>query len=125
MRINLAFKVQNGQIIPVKSKTDVKSKPNVDFEKILLEKVKRQPSVKISAHAIDRMDKRQIELDEKDMEKINDAFEALEKKGGRESLLLYKDAAFIASVQNRTIITAMKSSEMESVTNIDSAISIK
>ncbi len=120
----MTFKIQNGQIIPVKSGY-ASNKANGDFEKVLLEKVKPKPSVKISAHAMDRMDKRQIELDDTDMEKINDAIETLGKKGARESLLLYKDAAFIASVQNRTIITAMNSGEMESVTNIDSAISIK
>jgi len=71
------------------------------------------------------MEVRQISLNDVDMAKINEAFDTLDKKGAKESLLLYKDSAFIASVRNRTIITAMKSGELETVTNIDSAVNIK
>ncbi len=71
------------------------------------------------------MEERQISLSGEDMEKINKAMDALEEKGAKESLLLYKDSAFIASISNRTIITAMKSGEVGTVTNIDSAVSIK
>ncbi len=51
--------------------------------------------------------------------------DSLEKKGAKESLMIYKDYAFIASVRNRTIITSMDHKEVDVVTNIDSAMMIK
>jgi flagellar operon protein len=122
----VAFRIQNGQVIPSQGQPQKTGRPGNDFEKTFLEtlKQKKEP-VKLSAHALDRMDARQIVLDEADMVKINEAVDTLEKKGARESLLLYKDAAFIASIRNRTIITAMKDGELDTVTNIDSALKIR
>ena len=122
----MAFRIQNGQVIPSQSAQQKPKNQAADFEKTFLEAFnqKKEP-VKISAHAMDRMEVRQISLNDEDMAKINEAFDTLDKKGAKESLLLYKDSAFIASVRNRTIITAMKSGELETVTNIDSAVNIK
>ncbi|MFH5834851.1 TIGR02530 family flagellar biosynthesis protein [Proteiniclasticum sp. C24MP] len=123
----MSFKIQNGQIIPSQGNHGkVERKPGGDFERLYLESLKKtKETVKLSAHAQERMEKRQITLSEEDMVKINDAVDTLEKKGARESLLLYKDAAFIASIRNKTIITAMRNEEMETITNIDSAVSIR
>ena len=59
------------------------------------------------------------------MSKLTDAIERLEEKGARESLMIYKDMAFIASIKNRTIITAMGSKDLDIITNIDSAVIVK
>ena len=59
------------------------------------------------------------------MNVLKDAISDLEKRGARESLMLYKDMAFIASIRNRTIITTMNNNEMNIVTNIDSTIIVK
>lgn len=122
----MAFKIQNGQIIPSQVPHGQIKRPGADFEKLYLETLKKsKETVKLSAHAMDRMDRRNITLTEEDMVKINDAVDTLEKKGAKESLLLYKDAAFIASIRNRTIITAMKNEEIDTITNIDSAVNIR
>jgi len=122
----MAFKIQNGQIIPSQDSYGKVKRPGADFEKLYLETLqKKKETVKLSAHAMDRMDKRDITLTEEDMVKINDAVDTLEKKGAKERLLLYKDAAFIASIRNRTIITVMREQELETITNIDSAVKIK
>lgn len=123
----MSFRIQNGQIVP-SGKTGSKNSnaPSADFEAVLSEKIASVPKkLKISSHAMDRMNKRGISLEDKDMEKIGDAISKLDKKGARESLVLYNESAFIASVRNRTIITAMKGSEIDVVTNIDSAIMVK
>ena len=54
------------------------------------------------------------------MTTLNTAVNELEEKGSEQSLLLYKDLALIASVRNRTIITALNPDELDTVTNIDS-----
>ena len=122
----MSFKIQNGQVIPSQGSYGQVKRPGADFEKLYLETLQKQKQpVKLSAHAMDRMDKRDITLTDEDMVKINDAVDTLEKKGARESLLLYKDAAFVASIRNRTIITAMREQEIETITNIDSAVKIR
>lgn len=80
------------------------------------------PGIKVSHHAQKRMEQRGIHLDEADMSQLEEVFSKLDQKGARNSLIMYDDLSLIASVQNRTIITASKTSEMSEVTNIDSAI---
>ena len=72
-----------------------------------------------------RLEQRGIELDEDDMTKIEEAFETLDNKGAKNSLIIYNDLSIIASITNRTIITASLSDEMQEVTNIDSAILVQ
>ena len=123
----MSFRIDRGQIIPIPSSkaNNVKETSDIDFQKILQEKVKKNDSVKISAHAKLRMMERDINLQEADLKLINKAMNNLEGKGAKESLMLYKDMAFIASVQNRTIITALQYKEIDVVTNIDSAIVVE
>lgn len=85
-------------------------------------------SVKLSAHAQERLRTRGIELSGVDLERIGQAMDRIARKGGRESLLLGEKAAFVVSVPNRTVITAIPHDELRSdasrvqvFTNIDSA----
>lgn len=123
----MSFRIERGQIIPSPKQQTNKSrgKTNNGFQRILEESINRNEKVKISAHAQQRMMERDIHLEEKDMNLIKEAMNNLERKGARESLMLYKDMAFIASVNNRTIITAMEYEDIDVVTNIDSAIVVK
>ena len=49
--------------------------------------------------------------------------DSVAKKGGKESLIMQGDTAFVVSVANRTVITAMDRKNMAGsvITNIDSA----
>lgn len=102
-----------------------KQADGTEFKKVLDETIKPNKTIKFSGHAQQRMVERGIRLQEKDMNLIASGMDKLEEKGGKESLMLYKDMAFIASIENRTIITAMGNQEIDTVTNIDSAIIIK
>ncbi|GAX90529.1 TIGR02530 family flagellar biosynthesis protein [Effusibacillus lacus] len=84
----------------------------------------RQQEVVLSNHAKQRLEKRDIRLNETDLQKIGQAINQVAAKGGKESLIMYKDTAFVINVPNRTIITAVdKLSLKENVfTNIDSAM---
>lgn len=125
----MSFRIDRGQIIPtnneLKKSGGKDSKNNVDFQRLLQDTIIKQKDIKLSAHAEQRMQERNIVLEEKDMDALKGAIDQLEEKGARESLMLYKDYAFIASVRNRTIITSMDSTEVDVVTNIDSAIIVK
>lgn len=125
----MSFRIDKGQFIPVqpeKSKgTSTIAPTNPKFQHLLQESMLRGKEIKISAHAKQRMEERNIHLEEKDLKTLQGAMENLEQKGAQESLILYKEYAFIASVRNRTIITSMSNQELDIITNIDSAISVK
>jgi len=95
------------------------------FAKVLEEKlVKATHPVKFSAHAVERLASRNIILNEQDMSKINSAVNSIQEKGGKDSLLVMGDLAFVVSVENRTVVTAMeKQNGSDKIfTNIDSAL---
>jgi flagellar operon protein len=89
-----------------------------------LDKQLRQSDIVVSNHARQRLEKRDIHLSETDLQRIGQAINQVAAKGGRESLILFKDTAFVVNVKNRTIITAVDQQSMrENVfTNIDSAM---
>ena len=97
-----------------------------DFARVWQETLQKQ-ELKFSAHALQRMQARRIELGEGDLAKINAAMASADSKGARSSLLLYNDVAMVASVRNKTIITAMNGEELREhvFTNIDSAVIIR
>lgn len=122
----MSFRIERGHLIPtaVTNSSNIK-KADGDFKKVLDGTLKSSQPVKISGHAQQRMVERGIRLQEQDMNLISQGMDKLVEKGSKESLMLYKDMALIASVNNRTIITAMGNQEIDIVTNIDSAIIIK
>jgi flagellar operon protein len=91
------------------------------FGEILREELKE---LKWSRHAQERLESRNIVLDDADMASLRRAVDRADEKGARDSLVLLKNLAFIVSVQNRTVVTAVDADRMrDSVfTNIDSAV---
>ena len=81
-------------------------------------------NLRFSAHAQSRLNSRDIALSEEDIGRIESAVTKAEAKGSNESLVLLRDMAFIVSVGNKTVITAMQNdgSEQHIFTNIDSAV---
>ena len=80
--------------------------------------------VKFSAHALERLRTRGVNLSPADLAGIDDAVRRAAAKGARESLLLSGKAAFVVSVKNRTVITVVDAASMKEnvFTNIDSAV---
>jgi flagellar operon protein len=91
------------------------------FEEILS---KEADGLKISKHAQERLESRNIQLNETDFEQLQRAVSKAALKGSKDSLVMLRDMAFIVSVQNKTIVTALDTDRMKDgvVTNIDSAI---
>lgn len=80
--------------------------------------------VRLSAHAADRLGRRQIQLSSSQEGRLGDAVDHAAAKGARESLLLMDQVAYVVNVRNRTVITAVPVGEYEPAifTNIDSAV---
>jgi flagellar operon protein len=83
-----------------------------------------QEDVKVSAHAQQRLEQREISFTEDERQAIAEAVRHLSGKGSREALLIRADAAFVVNVPNRTIVTAVNQAELKEkvFTNIDSAM---
>ncbi len=108
-------------------KGDLRREAGIPSFNELLEGVRQDNRLKISAHARQRMESRDIHLDEKDLKQISAAMDKAGSKGARSSLLLFKDMAFVASVSNKTIITAIDGVEAQEhvFTGIDSAVIVR
>src|SRR5579875_2268210 len=80
-------------------------------------------SLKFSAHAIQRLQSRNIALSADDVQRMNAMADKAAAKGAQQSLFMVRDVGMIVSIKNRTVITAVDSDSMrENVfTNIDSA----
>ncbi len=83
-----------------------------------------QQPIKFSTHAAKRMQERGIHISESDMKKLEGAIDNAASKGSKDALVLMNQVAYVVSVNNKTVITAMdgKSTKENVFTNIDSAI---
>ncbi len=93
------------------------------FDKILKNSIETA-DLKFSAHAIERLNYRDISLEKDDLLKLNEAVKKAQSKGSKESLILLNDVALIVSVKNKMVITAVDKAQMKEkiFTNIDSTV---
>ena len=127
MKIHKIPQLSHAKELAVDARIEAEKKARrQSFANVLKNKLsEHSPSVKFSAHAVARLASRNISLTTNDISKINEAVGKLEQKGGRESLVLMGSLAFIVSVKNNTVITAVDSNRNASgniFTNIDSAL---
>lgn len=126
----MGYRVINGKTVLIgefpydTSNVNKVTENKTDFESVLKSQLEREKSFVLSNHAVERLKDRNISLNEADMKKINEGINKASEKGASESLLLYKDLVLVASIKNRTIITAMgkDSSKGNVFTNIDSVV---
>jgi len=112
---------------PGAGKTGQAAGSTASFGEILSAEFERAGGIKLSAHAERRLQERNLTLNREDLSKIEGAVQKAAAKGSRESLVIFGDLALVASVRNRTIITAMQGKDMQDhvFTNIDSAVIVK
>jgi flagellar operon protein len=80
--------------------------------------------LRFSSHALQRLERRGIDVGGETMERLQSGVARAAGKGSRESVVLVDETAFVVSVRNRTVITAVGSQHMKDhvFTNIDSAV---
>ena len=81
-------------------------------------------NVKFSGHAQTRLASRRITLSGDDVARLGSAMTKAAAKGAKDSLMLMDKTAFVVSVANRTVITAVAQDALKDniFTNIDSAM---
>ncbi len=92
------------------------------FSAVVKEKIKTQGSFRFSAHAVRRLQDRSIRLSPTELSRLESGIRNLTAKGGRSSLILLDDTAYIVSINSRTVVTALtREATLNKVfTNIDS-----
>jgi flagellar operon protein len=97
------------------------------FAELLGNALNQTGEIKFSAHALQRLQERGIELTAQDKSRLADAVQKAANKGARESLVLMDRVALVVSVANKTVITAVPEDELGDAvfTNIDSAVLVK
>ncbi len=92
------------------------------FSDILNRKISENQDLKFSAHAIKRLQDRQISVSKTDLTRLLEGVKKVDGKGANSSLILVDDMAYIVSVKNKIVVTALdKSATLGNVfTNIDS-----
>ena len=80
--------------------------------------------LKISKHASERMQERNIEISDVEWQQLTDKVYEAQQKGVKQPLVLLDQAALIVSAKNATVITALDRDEAKSqiFTNIDGTI---
>jgi flagellar operon protein len=77
-----------------------------------------------SKHAIERLASRGVNVSAQTLGRLTEGIQRAAGKGARNSVVFVDGTAFVASVQNNTVITAVTPEAMRShvFTNIDSAV---
>ena len=90
----------------------------------VLNKIQSGEDVKFSKHAIDRLNSRNIALSEEELGRISNGMDKAKSKGVRDALIMMDNKVFVASVSNKTIITAAMDEQLKEnvFTNIDGAV---
>jgi len=121
------------QIQPVGSPTTapvsrpVQPQPRVSndkFGELFEQTVRDTQPVKFSTHAQNRLQHRQISLTDPQVARLEKGVTSAADKGAESSLVLLDNLAFIVSVRNRTVVTALDQAQTNShvFTQIDSAV---
>ena len=92
------------------------------FGDILNQKIAEQHKLKFSAHAIKRMDQRGLHPSPVELERLSEGVEKAKEKGSQSSLILVDEMAYVVSVKNDTVITALDKNAAQGnvFSNIDS-----
>jgi flagellar operon protein len=94
------------------------------FADVLADQTAGTNAPNFSKHALDRLSRRGIEMNSQTLGRLTDGIQRAADKGARNSVVFVDGTAFVASVQNNTVITAVTPEAMNShvFTNIDSAV---
>ena len=95
---------------PVRPSVQVPQGPA--FADVLRDTTGTQP-VSFSKHAVQRLERRNLPVDSTVMQRLQDGVDRAAGKGARDAVVLVDNTAFVVSVANRTVITAVGKDQMK------------
>jgi flagellar operon protein len=109
---------------PTTAPTPAKSGTTPSFDAELQKTMAGSTAVSFSAHATSRLMSRQIQLTDPQRARLEHGVAQAAQKGAKESLVMVDNLAFIVSVPNRTVVTAVDGANRNGnvFTQIDSAV---
>ena len=129
----MSYRIINGQAYSVGNFQQIAStqtnrsnisstKGKTSFKQVLDSVKSKDEGFTVSKHAALRLN--EINFTEEDMKQIEKGFEIAKDKNSKNTVMLYKDVALIASVENKTIITAVEKERAKDniFTNVDSVV---
>ncbi|MBN1044516.1 MULTISPECIES: TIGR02530 family flagellar biosynthesis protein [unclassified Clostridium] len=127
----MSYRIINGQVYPIGNfepikntnpKSTIKTEEKNSFKDVLNNVINKNQGFIVSKHAAERLN--EINFTDKDMQEIEKGFQIAKDKNSKNSVILYKDTALIASIENRTLITAVEKERAKDniFTNIDSVV---
>lgn len=95
---------------------------SVGFGELLQKQISQANGMHFSAHALKRLQSRSVQLTETDLQRLQHGMQQLQAKGAQNSVILMDDHAFVVSVKNKTVVTAIDQTQANErvFTNIDS-----
>lgn len=121
-----AYSVGNFEQVGVSKQTKTcdtnSAKDKISFKQVLDNVKIKDEGFTVSKHAALRLN--EINFTEEDMKEIEKGFEIAKDKNSKNTVMLYKDVALIASVENKTLITAIEKERAKDniFTNVDSVV---
>jgi flagellar operon protein len=99
-----------------------KTNKSSSFQSILDNVASKNEKFTVSKHAASRLN--EINFTDEDMKAVEKGFEIAKEKNSKNAVMIYKDTALIASIENKTIITAVNKERAKDniFTNIDSVV---
>ncbi|NLC20242.1 MAG: flagellar protein [Clostridiales bacterium] len=95
----------------------------VPFSEILQSKEQdRVRELRFSKHAYERLASRNIDMTDEQLIRLEEGAKRALEKGIKESLVMVDNLAFIVSITNNTVITAVGDDDSKVFTNIDGAV---
>ena len=78
----------------------------------------------LSGHALRRLEQRGIEIGPNELDRLSGAFDQLAGKGGRQSVVMLDQVAYVVNVPSKTVVTAVGPNDDHSsvFTKIDSVV---
>jgi len=129
----MSYRIINGQAYAVgnfgvtgntqtKLNNTTNAKDKKDFKDVLDSVKSKDEGFTVSKHAALRLN--EINFTEEDMKQIEKGFKIAKDKNSKNTVMLYKDVALIASVENKTLITAVERQRAKDniFTNVDSVV---
>ena len=94
------------------------------FASVLAHSTTAAQAPTFSRHALERVNRRGIQLDQSTIQRLTGGVSRAATKGSKAAVVFVDNTAFVVSVPNNTVVTAVGSEHMREhvFTNIDSAV---
>lgn len=130
----MSYRIINGQAYSVgnfgqidvnrgtKTNGTTSTQDEASFKQVLNSVKNKDEGFTVSKHAALRLN--EINFTKEDMKEIEKGFEIAKDKNSKNTVMLYKDVALIASIENKTLITAVEKDRAKDniFTNVDSVV---